>query len=252
MTSATSSWKSVPLVDQVARDDGEVGGAVVGGARPREPPRSRRERPDVKVGEVRDAQAVEPGVEARDVHVALDHAGPAAAHEDAVPADDEPREVRVHVHGRRQVRRALHERGRRRARRSVATTAGMSVQRHAHQWMKYGMSTSADDRRVAPRRSGMPARARPTKSSTPAAAHSDPMRAGAGQPSRRPSSATPSATGTCMSAVMPRRMRRKRDDASGPVASTRLVGVVLDFLRGAGGGQTPSSLTSVSLFVTPT
>ena len=93
---------------------------------------------------------------------------------------------------------------------TVSTTAGTIVHTAAHQWMKYGMSTKRTNASLR-RRSGMPARARPRKSATPAAPQARPTSHAGDQPRRRASSVTPRATGTCIATVMATRMRKKRD-----------------------------------------
>src|ERR1019366_3452878 len=111
----------------VARHDGEIGRARVGRARPAQAPRPGRHRADVEVGELRDPQAVEAPIEAGNAHVALDDAGPPPP----------PPSSKTGT-------------------RTVASTEGTSVQTHAHQWMKYGMSTRRTIARPRPLRSGMP------------------------------------------------------------------------------------------------
>ena len=186
MTSATSSWKSVPLVTMSPVTTARSGAAIVGRARPGEPPRAGRERPDVQVRQLRDAQPFEPRVEPR-------HAERRARRRDTTGGgrgcrsrrSRAPRGTRTCMRSTARGAAAPRARSTTGAT-SVATTAGMSVQRHAHQWMKYGMSTRRTMAGWRPRRSGIPARARPTKSSDaggrPATA---PMSPGAGQPSRR-------------------------------------------------------------------
>jgi hypothetical protein len=58
---------------------------------------ARRQSADVQIGQMRDADAVEPGIEPVDANGPLDDADPPAPDENSVAADEEPRKVTPHV-----------------------------------------------------------------------------------------------------------------------------------------------------------
>ena len=234
----------------IARDHREVRGATVGRARPGEAPGSGRERPDVQVRELGDAQPFEPRVEPGHAHVVLRHPVPAASHEDAVTRDREPRKVRDHVRGHRQTDRAP----------SSEFDRGHDERRHDGRDQRPQAGAPVDEVRDVDE-------ADDGQVPTPSIGH-----AGAGPPDeeqhpregprsadharRRPSEPPPQLGDAEPDGYVHDRRDAEEDAEKPPDPAVPdpggLRGARLDVLCGGRSGQTPSSLTSVSLLVTPT